>query len=271
MQDKLIDPFFIDSHCHFDFSVFNSERKQIWQRCEAQGLKALLIPGVHPEQWRDAQACVDDFPTMYFSVGLHPWYLDKIGVGEEDSEHTFWSSYQEQLKRYLHHPQCVAIGECGLDKSISAPMPLQQQVLEAHLQWCIDWNKPLILHCVKAHAELLALLKKYPLAKGGVIHAFSGSIDIAREYHKLGFCLGAGGTITYERARKTRHAFSEIPASAILLETDAPDMPIAGRQGEPNSPEYLLEIAKVLAELRSETMSEIGRYTSKNFQRLFLS
>jgi len=260
---------FIDSHCHFDFADFDLNRDETWQICKRLGLSSMLVPGVSPQQWASALACCQSISELVFSVGLHPWWIAGFSDELEQNSDAFFIKLFAAVKQYALQPQCVAIGECGLDKSIKTPLALQQRVLEAHLQWCSELNLPVILHCVKAHAELLQTLKKHPVPRGGVVHAFSGSTDIAMEYHKLGFCLGAGGVITYERANKTRNAFAALPHSAILLETDAPDMPLSGYQGERNSPEKLPEVAAVLAQLRGETVTEVARYTRLNFQRMF--
>src|SRR5690606_13153989 len=130
----------------------------------------------------------------------------------------------------------------GLDANIDASMALQLLVLRAQLEVAAKCDKPVILHCVKAHNQLLEALDTSGV-KRGVIHAFSGSSELAEQYWRRGFYLGIGGTITYERALKTRRAVQQLPLEALLLETDAPDMPMAGKQGERNSPEYLPEVA----------------------------
>ena len=120
-----------------------------------------------------------------------------------------------------------------------------------------QFQLPVILHHRKSHDIILRQLRQYQLPKGGVIHAFSGSYQQAMQYIQLGFKLGVGGTITYERAVKTRAVMAKVPLDALVLETDAPDMPICGRQGQRNSPEYLPEILAVLALLRHEPIEQI--------------
>ena len=268
--------YFVDSHCHFDFPAFDQDREALWEHCRALGIRQLLVPGVEPAQWQRACSCAERFNGLYYSVGLHPWFIEAALAGHEQSVDDWERGLSDQAEAYLKHPRCVAIGECGLDKTIATPLDLQLDILNLHLSWCKKWQMPIILHCVKAHTELLGVLKKHQvqmprsaLTKFGVIHAFSGSPEIAMEYHKLGFCLGAGGTITYERARKTRRAFASLPKEAIVLETDAPDMPLHGRQGSRNSPEFLPEIASVLADIRGVNVADIARDTEKNFEQVF--
>ena len=249
----------IDSHCHFDFEAFDSDRETVWRDCRVRGLTDLLLPGTDPDQWQRARRLSHSHEGLWFSVGLHPWWL-KAATGRD---------WQTPLVELLRDPKCVALGECGLDKLIDTPMAEQEQLLVRQLRLARDSNKPVILHCVKAHNPLIRLLKQTPLPKGGVVHAFTGSVEIAETYWRMGFRLGVGGSITYPRARKTRSAVTSLPEQALLLETDAPDMPLSGRQGRRNSPEYLELIARELAGLREVTVEQIARQTSANARDLF--
>ena len=148
-------------------------------------------------------------------------------------------------------------------------MALQCQSLQVHAEIACGLNKPLIIHSVKTHAEVLATLRPLRGKLTGVVHGFSGSYEIAQEYIRLGLAIGVGGTITYKRAQKTRDAVSRLPMDALLLETDSPDMPLAGKQGQPNLPIFLPEVATRLAELRGESIDEIARATTANSRRLF--
>jgi len=156
-----------------------------------------------------------------------------------------------------------------MDKMIATPMALQQQLLTLHIDIANQLHKPLIIHCVRVHNELIAQLKKSKIHSGGVIHAFTGSYETARQFVDMGFYLGVGGSITYERAQKTRTALTKIPLEYLLLETDAPDMPLQGQQGQRNSPENIPRIAQVLAELRGVSCAEIAAATWANTQALF--
>ena len=145
----------------------------------------------------------------------------------------------------------------------------QLNILSQQLQLAADFDKPVILHVRKAHDLTLQQLRRVRLSRGGVVHAFSGSEQQAREYIKLGFKLGVGGSITYERARKLRRTFAALPLSALVLETDAPDMPLCGYQGETNYPERAAQVANVLAELRGVTPEEIAAATLQNTREVF--
>jgi len=266
---------FFDSHCHFDFEDFNSERVNSqgvnlesgagtrlaqWQECNALGVTGLLVPGVEPAQWPVAKALAADMPGLVYGVGLHPWWIMPNVPNEP---------LAQQAAGFLTDSRCVAIGECGLDAKIDCSMSVQLAILEQHLQLAEASRKPLIVHVRSAHNELLRCLKRYKLPEGGVVHGFSGSLQQAQDYWALGFYLGIGGTITYARAKKTRHTVAAMPLEALVLETDAPDMPPFGFQGETNHPRNIVYVAQMLAELRSESLATVAAQTWLNSQKLF--
>lgn len=250
----------IDSHCHLDFSAFNSDREAVWQQCQQLGISALVIPGVSPDQWPEAQKISEFLKGIYFCVGMHPWWLEQVKPDKD---------FSQKISNLLDHPNCVAIGECGLDAAIKMPLSEQQPVFEQQLSLACERGVPLVIHCRKTHSEILALLKRFQPEKGGVIHGFSGSLEIAEEYWKLGFYLGVGGTITYQRANKTWQAIAAMPLESLVLETDAPDMPLQGKQGERNSPLYLPEVGQALADLKQLPLADIIQQTTDNSCRLF--
>lgn len=256
-----------DSHCHFDFAAFDHDREQVWQDASVLGVQELIIPGVCPSQWCAAEQIAQHQPTIYFAVGLHPWWI------QQQLQSQTWdkliAGLAQNLSEGINSNKCVAIGECGLDAMIDLPMEQQQKVFDVHLKLAEKDGYPLIIHCRKAHNEVLQQLKGFELKAGGVIHGFSGSYEMAMQFWSMGFRLGIGGTITYERANKTRLAVQRLPIEAILLETDAPDMPIHGKQGERNSPVYLPQIAEALAELRGESPDYIAQQTTLNTRTLF--
>ncbi|GAB1260233.1 TatD family hydrolase [Aurantivibrio plasticivorans] len=259
---------FIDSHCHLDFSKFDLDRDQIMEACLATGISHIVLPGVNPAQWRSLQDLAKTNPMLSFAVGIHPWWLDKIDIVNPEAK-ALVSWLKPQCDFYIQDKHCVAIGEAGLDKLVDISMAVQVEYLKAQIRIANCFEKPLILHCVKAHNEMLQLLSEEPVARGGVIHGFSGSAALARQYIDKGFLIGVGGTITYSRASKTRSAIAALPLQAILLETDAPDMPLCGHQGERNSPLQLIEVAHALAELKNITLAEVGEQTTENARNLF--
>lgn len=258
----------VDSHCHFDFDAFAPDRDQVWARCVAQGVEALIIPGVSIPQWRPLFALVKTQPGWFGAAGVHPWWVEQMAISPQQVARAVVERVERE--RSTGEARCVAVGECGLDANIDTPMERQMAVFEAQLDAADRVSLPVIVHCVRAHNEMIRALKNNPPKKGGVIHAFSGSREIAETYIELGFRLGVGGTITYERAAKTRNAIASVPLESLLLESDAPDMPLAGRQGHRNSPEYLTTIAETLAGLRGDSLDTVIAQTEKNTRALFV-
>ena len=255
----------IDSHCHFDFDAFSADRPQVWARCQSHGMQALVIPGVSIPQWRHLFALVNSQPGWYGAAGVHPWWVSELAVAPDQVRR----AVVERARHERNGGRCVAVGECGLDANIDLPLAQQLPVFEAQLEAAGELSLPVIVHCVRAHSEVIRALKNARIKKAGVIHAFAGSREIAEEYIKLGFYLGVGGTVTYKRAVKTRKALASVPLEHLLLESDAPDMPHAGRQGERNSPEYLPAVAETLAALRGVSVESVISQTGKNAQALF--
>lgn len=266
-----------DSHCHFDFPDFAGDRAALWAQCKSMGLEGLVIPGVSPAQWLATAKLCAEYAGIYYALGIHPYWIEQqpwYSAGKLVDENT-QSQIDEQLRTALACAEsgqktlCVAVGETGLDKTIDVPLNLQQQLLELHVSLANQFQKPLIIHSVKAHNEMLSCFKQQTPRYGGVIHAFTGSLETAQQFIARGFLLGVGGTITYERAQKTRSTFSQIPLEHLLLETDAPDMPLCGKQGARNSPEYLPEIARQLAQLQGVSVEQVAEVTTRNAHQLF--
>lgn len=257
----------IDTHCHFDFDDFDKDREEIWRQCHSNGITTMVIPGVEPKQWQRMADLSESMPGLYYSIGLHPCWLDSYLPQKS------WQTELPHLRQLLldatENSACIAIGECGLDQYIDGHAAQQEAVLTCHLEAARECDLPVILHCRRAHNDLLRLLKNHPVPRGGVVHAFSGSREMAEQYWAMGFYLGVGGTITYERANKTRNAIRALPLEALILETDAPDMPLCGHQGKRNSPGNIPSIGATLAELRGESLTEIARQTTDNARRLF--
>ncbi len=248
----------IDSHCHLDFSEFDTDRKSILSHCEQLGIKNIIVPGVMASGWNRLIAVCQQSDILHPALGLHPMFMEKHQT--EDLK-----ILSENIA--LHKP--VAIGEIGLDFYIPDHDKAGQVLLfEQQLTIAKDSGLPVILHVRKAHDQTLFLLKKHSV-KGGIVHAFSGSEQQAQQYIKLGFLFGVGGAITHKQATRLRQLFSILPLSSLVLETDAPDMPLADMSEQRNTPENIPTILDCLAEIRSESKAEIATMTTANCQRVF--
>jgi len=248
----------IDSHCHLDFEAFDADRQEVIASCVRQGIQAILIPGVKASAWHKQLQIAKSSNYLFAALGLHPFFLN-----------SFEPQHISELEKLLRCELVLAVGEIGLDFAIDIAPKLQQQVFIQQLELAQQFDMPVIVHHRQSHNDLIRLLKLHHPPKGGVIHAFSGSMQVADSYIQLGFKLGVGGGITYERAKKTRAVFQQLALEHLLLETDAPDMPISGYQGQRNTPERLPVILQQLAELRQEPAGYIQQQTTQNFQQLF--
>ena len=256
----------IDSHCHFDFPEFSKLHDAVWSHCHKLGVHNIIIPVVRPDKVDVAVKLSQSKVGIYYAVGLHPWFVADFSVDHGDA---YLSVLKTVICRSADDKKCIAIGEAGLDALVDCPLSMQLEVLALQLQLAQRLELPIILHQRKAYPQLLKLLKKYPLSKGGVVHAFSGSLQQAQELWALGFYLGVGGVITYARAKKTRAAIAAMPLASLVLETDAPDMPLEGMQGQANSPVNLPLIAAELALIKGVDIAEVKAQTLLNTQRLF--
>jgi len=249
----------IDTHCHLDDKQFAADRDAILDRCRRSGITKIVVPAIQRNNWDSVLALCSTSDSLYPALGLHPMFTNK----HHDADIV-------TLDDYLKQHSVVAIGEIGLDYySKDADRDRQKYFFEQQLQLAHIHQLPVLLHVRKAHADTIELLKKHRPV-GGIAHAYNGSLEQAREYLKLGFKLGFGGMLTYERATKIRQLAQELPLTAIVLETDAPDMVGFRHKGERNSPEYLLDALSSLAEIRHDSQQVIAEQTTKNALDIFM-
>ena len=249
-----------DSHCHLNFPEFQDSLISELNQCLDQGINHWMIPGITLEsldELKQLKIRTTHYPlNLYFALGLHPYFINQHKKSDIIT-----------LETQINSSNIQAIGETGLDATCDNHS-LQHFLLERHFNLAKNLNLPIILHHRKTLPELLKIAKKHPTVKG-VIHAFSGSYEQAMQWVDLGYYLGAGGTITYDRAIKTKKALQKINLEHILIETDAPSMPIFGKQGEVNAPINLVDIAKSLAELKSLELESIDSQCTLNAKKLF--
>ncbi len=244
----------IDSHCHIDVADFDADRDAVLADCRALGVRRIVVPGVVAPGWDNLLQVCRQQQGLYPALGLHPVYLDEHGADD----------LKLLAQRLACESDVVAVGEIGLDFFI-ADLDRQAQIalFEAQLAIAANVDLPVILHVRKAHEQVLSILKRFR-PKGGIVHAFNGSLEQAQQYIDLGFKLGFGGMITYERASKLRGLAKQLPLECMVLETDAPDMSGLPCRGQRNSPQYLPQYLAVLAELRGESVKQVAAVTTQN-------
>lgn len=249
--------FFTDSHCHLDFKEFNAIREPLISQCAQHNIHRFIVPGITAKSWPRVIALANNHNNIYASLGLHPWWINK--ARDEDLI---------TLENLLEAEPIVAVGEIGIDGAFDN---IEQQTgfFIKQLTIANKFDKPVIIHHRKSHHLIQPILKTTPVHRAGVIHAFSGNYQQAKAYLDLGFKLGIGGTITYERAHKTRETIKKIPLESILLETDAPAMPLSGFQGEINSPLKITNVFDSLCTLRTEPKEYIASQIEQNVEQLF--
>ncbi|UVE18526.1 TatD family hydrolase [Pseudomonas sp. LS44] len=253
----------IDTHTHLDFPDFDADRAELLARSHARGVERLVVLGVYQSNWQRLWDLALQQDSVYAALGLHPVYLD-----QHRPEHM--DELRDWLQRLAGHPKLCAVGEFGLDYYIDNPdRDAQQTLFEAQLKLAAEFELPVLLHVRHAHAPTIATLKRFRLKRAGVIHAFAGSREEAREYLKLGFKLGLGGAATWPQAHRLHKVVAELPLEAVVLETDAPDMAPAMYPQQRNSPEFLPDICAALAELMHISPDELASASSRNACTLF--
>ena len=247
-----------DTHCHLDSPQFDLDREQVLSMALRRRVDRIVVPATTQARWSYLLKICNSSEVLYPALGLHPVYLDEHRV-----------DHVALLESILSEVNVIAIGEIGLDYYLkSLDKPKQLKLLEAQLSIAQNTNLPVILHCRKAYDDLIVLLTKFNLC-GGIAHAFNGNFQQANKLIDLGFKLGFGGMLTYERSTKLRKLAENLPLSSIVLETDSPDLTVFKHHGERNSPAYLPYILESLAEVRNETMEEITEQVYTNSLQVF--
>jgi TatD DNase family protein len=253
---------FTDSHCHLDFDAFSANLPHLLKQCQQANIHHIVIPSIGPKNWHKTLTLAKNYSsetlTLHPCLGIHPWFLNDLNA---DS-----LTVLEHLVK-SHRNDIVAIGEAGIDGVIAQAennLAQQIQIFEQQIALAKSYQLPIIVHHRKSHQHIVAMLRQKNLTKGGIIHAFSGSYQQACQYIDLGFKLGIGGTITYPRAEKTIKAIKRLPLTSLVLETDAPSMPLYGFQGQDNSPLQLIKVFQALVSIRPESSSELARALESN-------
>jgi TatD DNase family protein len=265
---------FTDTHCHLDFKELTPLESNIpdslLAQCFDQHIHQIIVPAVSPDNWQNVLGLTRfnreqtiDKCKVFACLGIHPWFLDNL----EQHHLTLLSD-----KVTENRPSIIAIGETGLDAVIAKQqnnLNKQLEFFEYQLQLAKQEQLPVIVHHRGTHNETITLLKQVKVPQAGIIHAFSGSYQQACQYIDLGFKLGIGGTITYPRAKKTINAIKRLPLNSLVMETDAPAMPLYGFQGESNSPLRLSNVFEALVSLREESPENIAETMENNISALF--
>ncbi|NOT86666.1 MAG: TatD family hydrolase [Lysobacter sp.] len=248
----------VDSHSHLDADEFDPDRSQVIVRARAAGVTRQIVPAVSAAGWEKLRALCATEPGLFPAYGLHPMYL-----AEHRPEHLV------ALREWIERERPVAVGECGLDFFVENLDAVQQSLFfDGQLRLARDFDLPVIVHARRAVDVVMAAIRRFgPLS--GVIHSFPGSADQAKRLYELGFLIGLGGPVTYERASRLRTLAATVPIECLLLETDAPDQPDSGHRGLRNEPARLTTVRDAIAALRGVAPEVVARATTVNAERLF--
>lgn len=254
-------PMLVDSHCHLDFPDFADDLAGIVARAEASGVGRMVTISTRVRKLPDLVAIAERFPNVYCSVGTHPHHAD-----EEDGITT------DELVKLAQHPKVVAFGEAGLDYFYEmGSRPAQERGFRAHIAAARETGLPLVIHTREADADCGKILED-EMGKGAfraVLHCYTGGRDLAMQAIDLGLTISFTGILTFKKSQALRDLVAELPADRLMVETDSPYLAPGKYRGKRNEPAYVVETAKVMAEVRGVSLDEIARQTTENFFRLF--
>ncbi|MGE7136991.1 TatD family hydrolase [Luteibacter sp. NPDC031894] len=248
----------IDTHAHLDDRSFDDDREPMFGRSADAGVRRWIVPAIDRANWEKVELLAASHAGVSAAYGLHPLFLDA-----HRDEHL------DELPRWLDERGAVAVGEIGLDFYVEGLDPERQRDLfHRQLQIAREHDLPVIVHARRAFEEVIHTLRRFGGLRG-VVHSFSGSEEQARQLFDLGFHIGIGGPVTYDRAHRIHRVVTNMPLEWLLLETDAPDQPCAQRRGERNEPAYLRDVLATVARLRGESEEHVAARTTANAIGLF--
>lgn len=252
----------IDTHCHLDAGEFADDRDVQMLAARQAGVARIVVPAVCAGNFADVRACCARYPECSPAYGIHPLFVARASDDDLLTAH-------EWLAREASGPlPPVAVGEIGLDFFVPGfDAARQERFFVAQLQIAGELGLPVLLHVRRAVDQVLKCVRRSPVRRG-VAHAFNGSAQQAGEFIALGFKLGFGGAMTYAGSTRIRRLAAELPLDAIVLETDAPDIPPAWLAGRRNAPRELLAIARVLADLRGIPLPAVIEATGRTASAL---
>lgn len=251
-------PPLVDTHVHLDDPAFDGDRAQVVARARAAGVARQVVPAIDAATWPRLRDCCAAERGLFAAYGLHPLLL-----ADHRPEHL------DALRDWIGRERPVAVGECGLDYFVEGlDRDAQRHYFEAQLRLAREFDLPVIVHARRAVEDAIVAIRKVGGVRG-VVHSYAGSVEQARQLWEAGFLLGFGGPATYPGANRIRKVVAAVPLAQVLLETDAPDQPLHGHQGERNEPCRLPDVLAAIAGIRGEDPAEVARMTTANAARLF--
>lgn len=249
---------YIDTHCHLFLEYYNNIEEEL-NECKNNNVNIVIVSGCDMKSNTEVIEIVNKYDNVYGTIGFHPTQLDDFK--EEDF---LW------LEENIINKKIVGIGEIGLDYHYdNTDKEKQKYVFKRQLDIASRYNKPIVIHTRDAICDTYNILKKYDLR--GSIHSFGGSVEMAREFIKLGFMIGVGGIVTFKNAKTIKEVVKKIDLSYILLETDSPYLTPEPYRGKVNSPKYIPLIAKEISLIKNVEIEDVSSATTGNAKRLFIN
>ena len=251
----------IDSHCHINDPSFKDHPEEYINLAKSAGIAEFLVVGYDEKSSRIAMDIAKNYQECFAAVGIHPSDVKRMKKGDLES-----------IEELAKNDRVLAIGEIGLDYYWDKEKEVQDQQKEffiKQIEIANKLNKPISIHCRDAYEDCYEILKAHPVNKGGVMHCYGGSPEMAKLLIKLGFVLGFGGTLTFKNARKPKEVLESISDKDYILETDAPYLAPDPYRGKQNHSKYLYLVRDKIAELRNISAEEVDRHSTENFNRIF--
>lgn len=252
---------FIDTHCHLDEESFRPDVEEVIQRALDAGVQRMLTIGITLQTSEAAVVLANDHECLSAVVGIQPNYASQASASDWD-----------EIVRLSKHPQVVGIGETGLDKYWDhAPLDIQQDYFRRHLRLSREINKPFVVHCREAEAEVLEMLEEDfvngPL--NGIMHSFCGDIPMAARCVEMGMHISFAGMVTFKKNDELRAVAKSVPLNRLLIETDAPYLAPHPKRGKRNEPGLVVHTAECLANVHDISLDELAEATTQNAETLF--
>lgn len=249
----------IDSHSHIYMDRYQDDRDAVIARAAAAGVTQLLQVGCHLEDSRLAIALSECVSGIYASVGVHPHAATTVTPAVLDA-----------LQALTPHPNVLSWGEIGLDFYYdNSPRDIQKTAFEAQLERAEQCGLPVVIHTRDAEPDTLDILRRYPVARGGHVHCFTGTPEMAEALLELGFNIGFTGIVSFKKAENLREALRRVPLERLLIETDSPFLAPQPHRGKRNEPAFVVHVAEAIAEIVGVSVDDVASYSTQNFYRLY--
>ena len=251
----------IDSHCHINDELYKNNPEGYIKESEKTGVFQFLVVGFDEKSSELAVDIANKYDSCFAAVGIHPSDAKKALDGD-----------LEKIRVLASNKKVKAIGEIGLDYYWDKDEDVKKQQREyfvKQIQIANELNLPVSIHCRDAIEECLQILKENPVKRGGIMHCYAGSLEMTKDFIKLGFLIGLGGTVTFKNSVRPKEVAANVPNDFYVLETDAPYLTPHPYRGKENHSKYLYLVRDQIAELRGESPEQVEKDTTNNFRRVF--